>query len=284
MITKKKLKYRSRRARKPIWRAKFFWFGILTLAVLAGLIYLAAFWPVLQVKEIKVSGTATLAASDVQAFAQHELSSYVPALGSKSILLINKSDLTNKLLKEFVRIAELKITRELPATLRLQINERQALAIFCRIDCFWLDKQGVVFSAASAGQLGGNQELSVELRAGEATNFPLIQDKRGAEPIALGQQVLAAPTLVKLLVILTGANGLVDLVVDELALTSDAKAELSLAGGGRVIFSLQDDSAFQLQNLRVVLEKQIPLALLSELDYIDLRFGSKVYYKFKSAG
>ena len=60
--------------------------------------------------------------------------------------------------------------------------------------------------------------------------------------------------------------------------------EIAIEGGGRIIVNPAKDLAVALENLRVLLtqselskNQDFPLAL----DYIDLRYGNKVFYKLR---
>ena len=64
---------------------------------------------------------------------------------------------------------------------------------------------------------------------------------------------------------------------------NDGDMELVLEGGSRILFSRSEDLRKALENLQALLSENVlgvPKEQLSlSLDYIDLRFGNKIFYK-----
>ncbi|MEK7145371.1 MAG: hypothetical protein AAB808_01350 [Patescibacteria group bacterium] len=61
--------------------------------------------------------------------------------------------------------------------------------------------------------------------------------------------------------------------------------QIYLKNGGRLIISIADDLSKVLENLETILRSdnlKKALARGGVIDYIDLRYGNKVFYKFKN--
>ncbi|MEK7176606.1 MAG: hypothetical protein AAB704_02205, partial [Patescibacteria group bacterium] len=64
-----------------------------------------------------------------------------------------------------------------------------------------------------------------------------------------------------------------------------AQAQIYLKNGGRLIISIADDLSKVLENLETILRSdnlKKALARGGVIDYIDLRYGNKIFYKFKN--
>ena len=62
---------------------------------------------------------------------------------------------------------------------------------------------------------------------------------------------------------------------------SEKRLNTKTSEGWEIYFNLKGDLNWQITELGLVSEKQIPLEDRGELEYIDLRF-SRVYYKYET--
>jgi len=186
-------------------------------------------------------------------------------LARDNTLLFPRGTLTEQLLTAFPRFKEVHVSvrgMETPS-LAVTVTERQAAGLWCSDDssCFHLDESGFIFDEADAYAefvrfYGGNVATSSEaIGAVYTENFSSL----------LG--------LIDELHIHHYDTTLVHMKGDEVTLT--------LANGLEVRTVRSDSRSHIVSALDVVLSSEVLRGRGDELEYIDLRFGNRVYYKFK---
>lgn len=197
----------------------------------------------------------------------------------RSLLLYPRALITTAVREASPRAGELELSLS-GRTLLLNIQERKPLALWCSgpsetEQCFFLDREGLAFSSAPVFSAGVFPEFyqassSLTLFARPLPNLDLpsfLAFCRSAESL-LGT---LAPTN-----------------LERIEPGSDGDLALIFNQGGRSWQLLVNDRSFgdlTLSNLKAVLgAKNFRSAKLSgqTLQYLDLRFASKVFYKFQS--
>lgn len=268
----KKKKYRLRK-RKPFYRKKFFWFGTLILLFLSGAFYLAIFFPGFQIKQIQVIGAKEISSEEIQNLAQDYIARDFLFFSSKSIFFANTKEIKQVLLQRFLLIANVNLKRKFPNKLVVEVEERKPVAIFCQQDsqqnsefvrkCFFMDKKGVIF-----------EELLEEIE--ENKNNYLIIINLGFKEGLLGREVIKREILNKSLEIREHLKEKMTYIVQ----AKEDKLIVRTIEGWEIYFSSRDDISRQIFNLSVVLEEKFPEQKRKNLEYIDLRFGNRIFYKF----
>lgn len=248
------------RKKKPIFRNRFFWLGILVLVVTGTIFYFLFFSEFFQVGKIIISGEEKVSKEEIKLF--------VPR---KNMFLIDTAKIGKDILDSFPQIAEVEVGRGFPDAINILIIERIAVAVWCEDynppqagsrsqserapeNCFLVDRQGVVFEKAPPEtdliRIFGEKEL---LTKEKLNQFLEIQSK---------------------------LKEILDILITEALFVSEQRSNLKTSEGWEIYFNLKGDLDWQITELGLILEKQIPPKKRGELEYIDLRF-SRVYYKFR---
>jgi hypothetical protein len=143
-------------------------------------------------------------------------------------------------------------------------EEREAIGIWCkRNDCFYFDKKGIIFEEApkSSGSL-----------------LILIEDARDTaasigSAVLNESQIALAEDSQRLL------KGNFPFAVSSIVIRAGDAYELLTTEGWRVLLNNSDSLEYQLSNLKYLLDKEIK-ERRRELDYVDLRLGNRLYYKY----
>ena len=107
----------------------------------------------------------------------------------------------------------------------------------------------------------------------------IIISKQPKEEISLKSIVIDEKTLSQILMIKETIMEKAKIEAKEFTLSeSEARLDVKTTEGWEAYFYLEGDLNWQLIELELVLEKQLPQEKRQGLEYIDLRF-SKVYYK-----
>ena len=262
--------------KKSILKRPVFWILILIIFIFSAAVYFTLFYSGLWVRNIVITGNSKANTQDIKNLVLSTINKKIIAFGpfnvsSDSILLANTSDINEKILKKFPIIEKTTINKNLPQTLSLDITERKPLGVFCDSDqnttknCFLIDDNGVIFEpspvilsdAIIVRQLSGNGQIFA-----------------GAEVVNKNVMSLIAKVSKDL-----KDNFQIDL--KEAFITGPLRMDVKTSENWQIYFNL--DPAFgidlQLAKLNLLLNGQIAPEVRKNLQYIDLRFKDRAYYK-----
>lgn len=139
-----RLAVRRRSQRRRRW-LRWLWLG-LVLAVLAGLVYLVGFSPVLAVARVEISGTDVLSKKEVSQAAGVELGT--------PLVRVDVGGIAERV-AGLPPVAEVSVTRQWPDQVTIAITERTSrLAIASGTGYLIADASGVVFDTATSRPKG----------------------------------------------------------------------------------------------------------------------------------
>jgi cell division septal protein FtsQ len=250
--------------KKSILSNRFFWLGILILAILGAIFYFLFFSEIFQVKQIIVTSEKEAIKEDLKLLIEKELEKRILFLKTKSIFLVNLNKIKKDILNHFPQIAEVEMGRGFPDAINVLVIERSGLAIWCQKEnCFLLDNEGFIFREIPAW-----------------TDLPKIVDRQEKDFLNLGEKAIEKEILNKILEIESELTKNLKILIDEFSLISDERLNAETSEGWEIYFNLREDINWQLTKLSLVLEEEIPPENRGNLEYIDLRFG-RVYYKYR---
>ena len=249
--------------KKSIFRNRFFWLGILAFIIFGAVFYFLLFSKVFQVEKIIVTGEEKVSKEEIEFLVEKRLASKILFFKTKSIFLVNLKEIRKDILNSFPQIAEVEIRQGFFDAVNIVVIERSGAAVWCQEeDCFLLDNQGVIF------------EEVLETKPG----LVLIKTKPGLGE--LGETIIEKEKLTQILEIKSKLAESLETFIKEVSLISDERLNVKTSEDWEIYFNLKGDLDWQITELSLVLEKQIPPEKRGELEYIDLRF-SRVYYKYK---
>lgn len=254
-------KYRVRKFHRPkkriivlILKSRAFWLFVLFLLFLGTASYFLFFTDYLKIKNIDISGNSRISSNEIAGIANQELSSNFLGVIPKNILLADLKKIDDEIIRKFPLVSKADVKRKLFNSLSVNIEERTAVALWCKDqDCFSIDKEGVVF------EKGGESSFII----------------RENNDINIGENVISEDSLKNILEIY---NKVREVSIKEISISDAGKITAKTSYGWNIYFS-EGDIASQIVNLNLVLENKIPPESRGNLEYIDLRFGNKVFYK-----
>ncbi|MBL7156516.1 MAG: FtsQ-type POTRA domain-containing protein [Candidatus Pacebacteria bacterium] len=262
---------RNIKKRKSFLKRKSFWIFVFSFLLGGAFVYALFFSGIFQVKEIKVSGNQKVLSEKLYDFIEPQVEKNLIVSKVKNIFLINAKNIENNILKSFSEIGQASLKRKFPNTLILEIIERKTLAIFCSIlkqesedsnvnNCFRVDNNGIAFERADANE---NQDLTVYF---EKNN------------ISLGEKVINEKNLQAISDIKKGLKEKLQININSFSILEE-KLNVITSQGYEIFFNLQNNISDQIFNLELVLKEKISQEDMKNLEYIDLRFGNKVYFR-----
>lgn len=238
MVYKYRKPYRIKR-RKPILRSPVLKLTILVLGVIIGMSYFLFFSGFFQVKKIIITGDKIISEDDVP---------------RQNIFLIDVPVIEKDILDRFPQIASIEVRKSFPDTLNILITKRLPQALWCENEkCFYIDNNAVVFGEPvdamnNLVKVIGEKELLSEEKMSQ-----ILKIKKELKDGSLATTTQAL-------------------------IVSDERLNIKTSEGWEIYFNLKGDLGWQMQELKLVLEKQITPEKRKNLEYVDLRF-SRVYYK-----
>ena len=238
---------------------------LVVLSCLVGLTYL----PALQIKDVAVSGAQTLPPGTIDAFVRDRLAGeYWYVFPKSNIFLYPRQRIAADLMQEYPVLASADVHAADFHTVAVSVVEREPRALLCSQDnrCLFMDENGVAYTDAPTFS-----EPVYLSYYGSTTGDTL--PKQFLTPLEF--QALSA---------------LVDAIAQKLpgekvAAVSVDKAKdvrMRFADDFTLIFALIDQGGDVFERLTLALTSG-PMAArkLSDFQYLDLRFGDKLYYKLK---
>lgn len=285
VINSPRLRELKRRKRKILKIKIIIVFFVLVL-VFIGLIFLSRIKS-FNIKEANISGNSIVETKDIEDIVKKNISGYYLWVFPKTnFLIFPKQKIEKDLLLSFKRLKKISFDLENLTLLKVQVSEYEGKFLWCGTliptlssdlrdnKCYFLDNTGYIFDEAPyfSGEVyfkfygpivgAGNNPVGSYFSSNNFIN--ILAFKQNLEQIKLKP---------------------VSFWVDE----GRGEGEFSLSRDSvtspRIIFKIDSDYQKNAENLQAALDTE-PLRSdiknkYSSLLYIDLRFGNKVYYKFK---
>ncbi len=264
---------------------------LLLLLFTGGSVYLLQL-PNLQIKEIKISGIETLDEESVRSVVKRQLEGSIFLLIPRSsFLFVRSPKLSEEIIRAFPRIKEIKIEKTLSDTITVNVKEREFWGILCNdlqtfdIEennqkneetlgvakevvvsvCVYIDKEG--FSYEYAPNSSGSLITKIKTDYPEIKIGSMVLDGKIVERMHfLGREIKRA--------IGTEAVGY------EFSFKIPSEIRVVTSDGFRIYFNVEDDFQNVFRVLKTILDEEIK-EKRTRLQYIDVRFGNKVFYKFR---
>lgn len=239
------------------------------------LIYGASFWTSFDkfiIKEIKIEGNNFIKKEQIEEIVKKEMEGeYFNLFSKKSFLFLQEKKIKNNILK-LIPVEDAKIFADNINSVSVIIKEYEAKAYWCSDakgkDCYFLNKNGTLFAKVENGILSELVKMEGKLESKNENDF-------------LGQNFSTADNFFNLL-------NFVSLLKNEGVFVNQIKTEdfesfnLKTTIGPVIIVKKDSNSEKMILNFKsTIAQESIHDKQFSNLDYVDLRFDDRVYYKIK---
>jgi cell division septal protein FtsQ len=247
--------------------------GLLTLfaLVFGGLIFLfrADF---LKIKNVSVSGNTLVPESVIKEIAWQKMNNaHFFVLPKNNIVIYPKRNIEKEILEKFRTVMDVKINRGSGGVINIQITEYKPKYLWCnglsREKCYFMSENGFIFSESA--------DFTDDVLF---TFYGLVE---ADDPI--GKTYTSNEKFVELNYFVESMK-LLDISPVGLSARGQGDFELRLLSGGQILFSDREDFLNTFENLETIISEQTRLDkdFLKKLEYIDIRFSSKVFVKMKN--
>ena len=264
---------RLARRRRKVLIQKAVFLGVATLLLAASAVWLSHL-EAITISKISVAGTSPSTANAVEEFIQHELAGkYWHLFPKANVALFPRSAVEAAVLDAFPRLSSIELRLGDLDFIQAVVTERSSAALWCEAakeegasDCYYLDQSGVLFEKAPVF---------------EGNVFLRVYGGISKTPHSVGSQVLAPEQFKKLYSFIISLR---DLKLTPTAVAIDAEGDyaITLKGGVDILVGDNQDVSEVRENLEAILgADEFKDGKLERLEYLDLRFGNKVYLKEK---
>lgn len=277
---------RSRRGRARLGKRKKKVFTIKALLTLIiSISFIAAFtWlvqlPQINIDAVEISGNAITMSESLREIVDAELiGTYMFLIPRSNIFFYPRRSMNLHLTEQFPRIKEVSVSFVDFHTIAVKVKERVPFGLWCGATdelvakegskCFYLDSRGYIF--AQSPNFSGDIFFRYY---GPLHDTFIVTDP-------LGMQYLPAAQFLGYNLFL---EALRDLKVNPVVLVRDEASDLHLKfeSGAVLLFRTDQNLNTILENFRSILLSNVFLAQgIKNVEYIDLRYGNKVFYKTK---
>ena len=270
------------RARKRRRRVIFAFCLALLMGIAAWGIHYASYLPRFSIHRIEVVGAKDTSPAVVRAFAETQLAGGSFAFLSRgNIFFYPRSALARATEAYFPRISSVDISREsfLAQAIIVTVDERQPFATWCSESgaCYLLDDGGFIFTALENYSETG--EATTTEASYIATKYTFTGEIKDFEGSPVGQTFLPGH-FVNARTFLESLER-AGFLAQKISVDNEEDISVLLTRGFAIRASLVGDVESTMRNLELVLSSDSLRGKEEDLLYIDLRFGNKVYYKFK---
>lgn len=248
-----------------------FWYSFAVLIIAAAAIYFLLFFPKFQVQNINVAGNQKINTEEVKNIIGNLATKKFIELGSwnissKSIFLVDTGDIQNQIASSYPIIKKVTINKKLPQDLNAQIEERSQFATFCQSDkCFVIDEAGVIFEDSP-----NNPE-----------NAFIVRQNQDINELFLGERVVQENLMTTISEIEKNLKDNFQITLTEALISTPIRLDVKTGENWQIYFDIDENSdiGLQLTKLNLLLKDELSTELRQKLEYIDLRFKDRAYYK-----
>jgi len=266
-----KNKINSNRPKKSIFKMPIFWFSLLFFVLILAGLYLFLFCSKVQVQTITISGNQKISSDNLKNIISNNANKKLIGFGnwgifSKSIFLVNSESIKNEILNLYPEIKTATIEKKFMQEITLQVEERQKFATFCQNEnCFDIDNSGVIFEKS---QNSGENNLIVRQALNNGDLF-------------LGQQIIQENIMTAIFEIEKNLKDNFQINLTEALLSTQIRLDIKTGESWQIYFDVEEgyDIGLQLTKLNLLLKDEIKPESRQKLQYIDLRFKNRAYYK-----
>lgn len=244
------------------------------------------FLPKFKVQKFEITGAAEVSREALEKIARASVSDRLFGIFPKDrVFFVPTREIQSRILEAYPRIQDASVVHNFPDILSITVKEREVWAVYCVQDI------GNVNAPASEVNIYEVATGSCRLIDTEGVGFAEAPDLRGSLLLRIygpaskefteGQPMYDAESLKKMQVFSESLQAKLSLQLQEVELGSpyDESITFTTTAGWNILLDKKTDSELAVQNLALVLGKHV--ANQAELEYVDLRFPNKVFYKLR---
>ena len=262
------------RARKRKQRLFVFGGGAFVFFLILGLLVWLSWASFLRIATVTVTGTRTVDPKAIEADIQKELSGkYFYIFSKRNIFLYPKQKIAGDVLSTFTTLKSIDVHADNFHTLAVSVVERTPSALWCgerqasSSSCLLLDDTGLAYGA-SAEYSGNAYRRYYGAIATSSMPKQFLTSEQFHSLSALGDALAKKTTTLSIMSVTVDSVG---------------DVHMEFTNNFVLLFALSADTGDIFQRFSVALDAEPFVGnSLDNFEYLDLRFGDKLYYKQKT--
>jgi len=253
------------------WRSRLVFIEIIIIIV--AIIWFAFFSTVFNINKINIEGLTRISEKEINDIAWQQTKSHRWILGSQqNIFLFNKKKLIETLNQKYCFVF-LDIGKKLPDTLVLNIEEKSYAFIWFESDkYYYVDIDGYIIDEVNPLEI-------------KQKKYPLIynekEEKNGVKSLDKIEIInIEKNYLSSILDLFNEFNGnAYNFAIERFIITDEANTiKMAIYQGPIIYFNSNEDLKKQINKLVVIKNEKLKEDFINK-EYIDLRYGDRVYYR-----
>lgn len=251
-----------------IWRQIFVGFILLFfLSLISAIVWFGSRLEPLTIVDVSVEGTKTVSIEEVEKRMKSELDgTYYKMVPHRFTWTYPDHQIISDI-KDIPRVKDVSLSINDGRILNAEITEYQPYALWCGSSsgsgCFFLDEEGYAFTNAptlSGSLLGRYVDAGQEAQVGNSPfNYEFIKNTSHLVEVLKKEFNFKTEYILK---------------------TAETEATFHLVGGGKIHLTFTQSVEATIDNLRAILQSdELNHLEADNFEYIDLRFGDKVFVK-----
>ena len=222
----------------------------------------------LQISKIVVVGNSNVSSDEIQNIANTYLSAnYLGLFPDRNALIYPKEKIKQAILLAYPRIESVDLYTESFTLLNIKIKERAPSAVWCAaVKCYFVASDSYIYA-----EVQDSSSSLPSLSGGD--------DAVGPEPIG---KYIFTPDLFKNLIFAVGEIDKMNMQVHDVQVFSRDEIVFNISQNGKIIISDRKPFPQSIDDLKSAFSSSV-LTASSSFEYVDTRFGNKMFYKLKNA-
>lgn len=257
-----RIKVHRLKTKKPILKRPVFWLVVFSLIIIFSFFYIFFFYAEFQINSVVVSGNNSVQSETLESIAWNNINKNI----SKSIFLTGAGIISKDILNKFPQIKSAKVSKKFPQTITIQIKERVPFAVFCQTDdkkCFYIDEDGIIFKTL---------EQIPE-------NISIIRQLIESKEVFTGERVIEKNVIDIISKIKKNLKDNFQIDIKSAMISTPIRLDIETSENWQIYFNLDSEADLQVAKMNLLLRDEIPASARKTLQYIDLRFKARAYYK-----
>ena len=256
----------------------------------------------LAIKKVIVIGNVNITSGEIQNITNNILDQkYLGIFSKRNAFIYPKDYITETLSHTYPRIENIVIDTESLEILNIKVKERISSSVWCAaVLCYLVDEQGYIFAESAMNIVSNSPTGSISSSSSPSSTSTLSDTlvsapKESTHAVLYGGDQFVGPEPIGKYVFTENLYRDILQTIDELEkeklkikevhVFSRDEIVFTVTDGGKIIFSDRKPFAVSLENLRSSLKSSVfagqksSSSPTSKFEYIDVRFGNKVFYK-----
>ncbi|MBI3631368.1 MAG: hypothetical protein HY219_00685, partial [Candidatus Staskawiczbacteria bacterium] len=159
-----------------------------------------------------------------------------------------------------------RVLKKFPQTITIQVKERTIFAVFCQTDdkkCFYIDENGIIF------------KILEKIPENVSIIRQLIEDRE----IFTGERVVKKNIIDLISKVKRNLKDNFQIDIRSAMISTPSRLNIETSENWQIYFNLDSETDIQIAKMYLLLKDEISANARKNLQYIDLRFKDRAYYK-----